>query len=76
MANAPLLSLLIWLPMLGGVLALMLGERRAQAARWLALVTAFVALALTVPLLTGFDHANAGLQFLEAKDWIPAYDIR
>jgi len=75
-ANAPLLSLLIWLPMLGGVLALMLGERRAQAARWLALVTAFVALALTVPLLTGFDYANPGLQFLEAKDWIPAYDIR
>ena len=76
MANAPLLSLLIWLPILGGALALMLGEQRASMARWLALGTALLALALSIPLFTGFDHATAAMQFVELHDWIPAYDIR
>jgi len=75
-ANAPLLSLLIWLPMLGGAIALMLGERRAALARWVALATAFVALLLSVPLFTGLDHTTAAMQFTEAHAWIPAYDIR
>jgi NADH-quinone oxidoreductase subunit M len=74
--SLPLLSLLIWLPILGGALTLMLGNARPQAARWLALVTALVAFALSVPLFTGFDLTNAGMQFVETKAWIPAYDIR
>jgi NADH-quinone oxidoreductase subunit M len=74
--SLPLLSLLIWLPILGGALTLMLGNARPQAARWLALVTALVAFALSIPLFTGFDLASAGMQFVEGKAWIPAYDIR
>ena len=76
MANAPLLSLLIWLPMIGGALTLMLGERRADAARWVGLAFAALALALTVPLFTGFDYTTPAMQFTEAHAWIPAYDIR
>jgi len=74
--NLPLLSLLIWLPILGGALTLMFGNGRPQAARWLALATALAALALSVPLFTGFDYSATGMQFTEAKAWIPAYDIR
>ena len=76
MQNLPLLSLLIWLPILGGALTLMLGNARPQAARWLALATALVAFVLSIPLFTGFDLASAGMQFVETKAWIPAYDIR
>ena len=77
MANAPLLSLLIWLPILGGALALMLGQQRAHAARWLALgIGAAVPACLSIPLFTGFDIANASMQFVEQHAWIPAYDIR
>ena len=36
----PLLSLLVWLPILGGALCLALGNARAQAARWAALAFA------------------------------------
>jgi NADH-quinone oxidoreductase subunit M len=75
-ANAPLLSLLVWLPILGSVIALLAGNARPQLARWIALATAMAALVLTIPLFTGFDHGNAGLQFLELHAWIPAYDIR
>ena len=72
----PLLSLLVWVPILGGLLCLVLGNSRPQAARWLALATAFAALLLSIPLFTGFDHADAGMQFVEQHAWIPAYDIR
>ena len=75
MTTWPLLSLLIWLPILGGALTLMLGNGRPQAARWTALVVALAALALSIPLFTGFDHANPGMQFAESKAWIPTYDI-
>ena len=75
MHNWPLLSLLIWLPILGGALTLMLGNGRPQSARWTALVVALAALALSIPLFTGFDHANPGMQFAESKAWIPTYDI-
>lgn len=34
-----LLSILIWLPIAGGVLTLLVGGRNAQAARWVALGT-------------------------------------
>ena len=72
----PLLSLLVWLPILGGALCLALGNARASAARWTALVFALATLALSVPLFTGFDMASAGMQFVELHAWIPAYDIQ
>jgi len=74
--NWPLLSLLIWLPILGGVVVLALGDKRPQAARWVSLAIALVVFALSIPLFTGFDYAATGLQFLERRAWIPAYDIQ
>lgn len=76
MANWPLLSLLIWLPILGGVLTLLCGNARPNGARWVALGFALLALLVSLPLLTGFDFAQAGLQFVERREWIPAYDIQ
>jgi NADH-quinone oxidoreductase subunit M len=75
-AAFPLLSLLVWLPILGGALCLLLGNDRPQAARWVALATALAALVLSVPLLTGFDMGSAAMQFVEQRPWIPTYDIR
>jgi NADH-quinone oxidoreductase subunit M len=72
----PLLSLLVWLPVLGGALCLLLGNDRPQAARWVGLATALAALVLSVPLLTGFDMGSAAMQFVEQRPWIPTYDIR
>ena len=73
MANH-LLSVLIWLPILGGALVLALGDRPA-AARWSALGVSLLTLALSIGLLTGFDYSASGLQFVESHAWIPAYDI-
>ena len=76
MSNWPLLSLLIWLPILGGLLAMACGNARPSAARWVSLGMALLVFALSLLLLTGFDFAQAGLQFLERREWIPAFDIQ
>jgi NADH-quinone oxidoreductase subunit M len=76
MTHLPLLSLLVWLPIVGGALCLALGDARAQAARWTALVFALATLLVTVPLFTAFDFGSAGMQFVEHHAWIPAYDIQ
>ncbi|RMH94796.1 NADH-quinone oxidoreductase subunit M [Lysobacter pythonis] len=75
MSQLPLLSLLIWLPLLGGAVLLAMGRLPANLARWTALAISLVVLAVSVPLLTGFDYANAGLQFVENRPWIAAWDI-
>ncbi len=72
----PLLSLLIWLPILGGLATLAFGNERANAARWFATGVALLALVASVVMLAGFDMTTAAMQFVENKAWIPAYDIR
>ncbi len=76
MTDLPLLSLLVWIPIVGGVLCLALGDARAQAARWTALAFALATLLASIPLFTGFDFGDAGMQFVEQRAWIPAYDIQ
>jgi len=72
----PLLSSLIWLPVLGGLVVLGLGTERARLARWVSLAIAFVTFLLSLPLFTGFDYAATGLQFIERREWIPAFDVQ
>jgi NADH-quinone oxidoreductase subunit M len=70
-----LLSILIWLPILGGALALAMGTGRAQAARWLALVVALLTFLASLPLLIHFQWGSADMQFVEKHAWVPAFDI-
>lgn len=71
----PILSLLIWLPMLGGGLGLLFGNDNPTRARYIALITAAVCMALCVPLYTGFDTNTYAMQFSENIPWIEAYGI-
>jgi NADH-quinone oxidoreductase subunit M len=65
-----LLSVVIWLPIAGGLLTLALGDARARLARWTALVSALLTLAACVPLCMGFSNGTARFQFVERTDWI------
>ncbi|HXS31617.1 MAG TPA: NADH-quinone oxidoreductase subunit M [Steroidobacteraceae bacterium] len=69
-----LLSLLVWLPIAGGVLVLILGDRRLPVARWTALATSVLTLLLCIPLYCGFDGSTADFQFLQRLPWIPAFN--
>jgi NADH-quinone oxidoreductase subunit M len=72
MGNFGLLSFLVWLPILGGVAVLLMGERRAAMGRWAALGISLVAFAASVPLFCDFDGASALPQFVERMPWITA----
>ena len=67
-----LLSVLIWLPILGGIVVLLLGDRSIVAGRWLALLTTLATFAISIPAWTGFHSGTANLQFVEKLSWIPS----
>ena len=74
MENA-LLSLLIWLPILGGGLVLFVGNDRSETARWLSLAISILVFILSLGLWTGFDSSTHLMQFVEKTPWISHFDI-
>lgn len=76
MHDIGLLSLLIWVPILGGIATLLVGDRRAPVARWVALLTSLLALALCVPLYQQFLNGTADFQFVERRPWIEAFNAQ
>ena len=76
MLNQHLLSILIWLPVIGGGLVLLLGDQRAPAARWVALLTAVAAFVLSIPLYTNFDPGSPAMQFVERMPWIASLNAQ
>ncbi len=76
MTSLPLLSLAIWVPIFAGILVLLTGDdKNASSARWIALLGALAAFAVTIPLYTGFNIADGGFQFQEGYSWIPTFNI-
>ena len=76
MLNTNLLSLCIWLPIIGGIVVLLTGnDERATVARILSLIIALATLALTIPLYTQFDATTTQMQFTELYAWIPALHV-
>jgi NADH-quinone oxidoreductase subunit M len=73
--DMPLLSLVIWLPIVGGGLLLALGERRVDAVRWLALAVSLLTLIVSLPLFTEFDRSTAAMQFVERAPWIRQFNV-
>ncbi|HQR04612.1 MAG: NADH-quinone oxidoreductase subunit M [Proteobacteria bacterium] len=73
--SSHLLSLAIWVPILGALLVFVAGSERRATARWLALAVALAGLLVTIPLFTGFDRTQAGMQFVELSPWVGAFRI-
>ena len=75
-ATAPLLTLVIWVPILAGAVVLATGsDRNSGIARVLALLGALAGLAACGPLVAGFDPAAHGMQFVERTPWIARFNV-
>jgi NADH-quinone oxidoreductase subunit M len=72
--NPPILSIVIWLPILAGIAVLMLGSERAVLAKRVALAASVVTFAASIPLYTGFDVTSASMQFVERVPWINRFN--
>jgi NADH-quinone oxidoreductase subunit M len=73
-----LLSVLIWLPILGGLLLLIIGDdndarsQKAGMMRTSALLITFTTFVLSTALYVGFDNAAMSMQFVERAAWVDA----
>jgi NADH:ubiquinone oxidoreductase subunit 4 (chain M) len=74
-ADWPILSTVIWLPILGGLLVLFSGDKAPGISRWLALTVAVLTFLLSLPLWTGFDATTAAMQFQENHPWIESFKV-
>lgn len=73
--DLPVLSTLIWLPILGGFLVLFVGRNRDTLAKWLALGVSIATFIASLPLWFEFDTTTASMQFVEKLSWIPQFNI-
>jgi len=76
-----MLSLIVFLPLAGAVLALLAGGRgdrpdREPLVRNIALVTSLVVFAATLYLWFRFDPTSAEYQFVEMRTWMPTFGIQ
>ncbi len=76
-----LLSILIWLPIVGGAILLAIGDdgdagsSRAGIIRYAALGISALTFILSIGLYTRFDTTTAEMQFVEHVSWIAALDV-
>ena len=76
LSGLPPLSLVIWVPIVAGIIVLTTGsDRNAPTARWFALVGSILGFLVALPLYTQFDPAVHGFQFQELNAWIPRFKI-
>jgi NADH-quinone oxidoreductase subunit M len=73
MSEHYLLSILIWLPIVGGLIVLMKGNARCM--RKSALTFSVLTFIASILLYTGFDNGTHQMQFVEQLSWISSYDI-
>ncbi|HUK00332.1 MAG TPA: NADH-quinone oxidoreductase subunit M [Stellaceae bacterium] len=78
MQNWPLLTLTIFLPLVGVFFILVLRGAEADVARnarWIALWTSLIDLALSLLIWAYFDPNQADFQFVETAPWLPGFHI-
>ena len=74
--STQLLSLAIWVPILGALPVFAVGSGRRTLVRWLALAVAVAGFLVTLPLYTGFDATVSGMQFVEQAPWITRFNVQ
>ncbi|MDH3872082.1 MAG: NADH-quinone oxidoreductase subunit M, partial [Gammaproteobacteria bacterium] len=75
MMDFPLLSVLVWLPILGGVTLLVMEALGFPDIRPTALIVALATFLLSMLLYTNFDMNTASMQFQELAPWIAAFKV-
>lgn len=72
----PLLSLIIWLPIVFGIAVFATGnDSNAQLARWISLAGSILGFLVAIPLYSNFDSATAAMQFVEKYVWFERFNV-
>src|SRR5438874_3852190 len=66
------LSIILFTPLAGAFVLLLVNKENENAIRWIANVVAFLGFVVSVPLWFWFDPRGADFQFVERAAWIPS----
>ncbi len=71
----PVLSVIVFTPVIAGALILLIPAERKTEVRMAALAAATFALLLSIWVYFSYDVAAGGYQFVEKYNWLPAFGI-
>jgi NADH-quinone oxidoreductase subunit M len=71
----PILSVIVFTPILAGMLILLIPGERRDEIRVTALAAAFIAMILSAWVYFSYDLATGGYQLVEKYDWLPVLGI-
>jgi NADH-quinone oxidoreductase subunit M len=74
--SSHVVTLLTFLPLLGGLVTLGIGRKSGKTARGLAFAFSLLSLGLALAIWGCFDSAFGGFQFQEVHSWMPALGIQ
>jgi len=66
------LSLILFTPLAGALILLLVNKQNANAIRWIANIVALIGFAISVPLWFWYQPSGADFQFVERAPWIPS----
>ena len=75
MADMPLVSLVVFSPLLGVAAILLTPPSQTRLVRWIALAAALLSFGFSLTLL-GYQPSGAEFQYREDLSWIPAFGMR
>jgi len=70
LSTAPLLSIVMFMPLVGALIISLLNREAKGNARWIALWTTIVTFLISILIWVRFDPTNAGFQFVEERPWL------
>ncbi|MEE9508851.1 MAG: NADH-quinone oxidoreductase subunit M [Anaerolineales bacterium] len=76
MKDFPFLTVIVFTPIVTGMLILLVPKDRKNLVRWMALIGATLALSLSLWVYVGYDQSVGGYQFMnDPIEWIPQLGI-
>lgn len=73
--NENILSIIIFLPLAGALIGLLINKESKSAIKWFTLIVSFIEFVISLFLVAKFNTSFTGMQFTEKYTWIPAYNI-
>ena len=66
------LSLILFTPLVGAFLLLLVPKQNDNAVRWIANIFAFAGFLISIPLWFWYNAQSGDFQFIERMQWIPS----